>query len=63
MLTNLLLAALGTLVLLPLLVYAGGLRKTDALMYTPTKKERIVWPLVILLAAAIVYCLATALSR
>jgi hypothetical protein len=63
MLTNFLLAGLGTLLLLPLLRYAGGLRKTGALVYTPTRREHIVWPFVILLAAAVVYCLATALSQ
>ncbi len=61
--TNLLLAGLGTLVLLPLLAYAGSLRKTDDLFYTPTKKERLVWPFVILLAAVVAYFLAAALRQ
>lgn len=63
MFANLLLAGLGILVLLPLLAYAGGLRKTDALVYTPTRKEFSVWPFVLLLTAIVVYFLATALSQ
>jgi hypothetical protein len=62
MLAYLLLAGLGLLIFLPLLAHAGSLRKTDALKYTPTKREHVVWPFVVLLAAAIVYCLYNALA-
>ncbi len=63
MLIRFLLAGLGTLLLLPLLAYAGGLRKTAAFFYEPTPREGVAWAVAQLLAGAVAYCLGTALQQ